>query len=417
MSDREPGERAKDIRRSSAASSAPPSAGRKRDAVCSRPGPRPRAGRSPAGRSRGRPRRATGRCPRTRTRDARPAIGPAARERGSRRAHRDRGSAVAAPRATGSAVPDDVADQARSEDAGRDARGVLVAASRRRPDRPAAPAPPRPRRGACPRRRSRGAASSPRLRRIEAERARAAPRTTRRSRRRAAGARGVRRIERPAGRSAGDDQERRRQQVAVGTRVEMRPGARRSSARHATGRRSRRVTLRIARRSDAVAALLELGAPLAGPSRSGAGPRGRFASVDRDDPVDLRGDADGRGEIPPGHSLADRPSSRGRPRARREPVVGILLCPARARVSASCGTPARPGRSRPGVVEEDRLRRLGPDVAPDDEDGRTSCGTSRNMTHRTNRQAAASTRRRATGNVAPAPTPRSRQPTGPGPRR
>ena len=70
---------------------APPRAGRK-------PTPSAPAGASPASRPisagarRGCPRRAIGRCPRRRSRDARPAIGPPARARASRRAPRDRGS-------------------------------------------------------------------------------------------------------------------------------------------------------------------------------------------------------------------------------------------------------------------------------------------------------------------------------------
>ena len=131
---------------------------------------------------------------------------------------------------------------------------------------------------------------------------------------------------------------------------------------------------------------------------------GSVRGVHGDDPVELRGDTDrgaiGGGPAGVGDRLADRALYRDKPGG------GILLRPARPRVGDRRGPRAAPDDRAP-VIEEDRLRRLGPDVAADDEDGRPP-GQSRMMTYRIRRPARGVKARRGRS---------PDQPTGPGPRR
>ena len=95
-------------------------------------------------------------------------------------------------------------------------------------------------------------------------------------------------------------------------------------------------------------------------------PERAVGAVDRDDPVDLGGDPEGshlgRGDARLIEDVGDDVAEGG------QPVRRVLLGPAGGRMPRAVRA-GRSGDRRALVVEEERLRRLGSDVAADDEDG------------------------------------------------
>ena len=203
---------------------------------------------------------------------------------------------------------------------------------------------------------------------------------------------------------------RRRQQVAVrdGVEVVTEPGDLRRSVRRVGVRAGQLARIR----SGSTRAVAAASSATARRSiQIGAGPSGRFAA-----------------------STATIPSSwaaipiRGAVRAGRPASADRVADRALYRRQATSPDPAPPSREPDGrprgpgatpddralVVEEDRLRRLGPHVAADDEDGGL-LGQSRMMTHRT--RPAVPRQGGVEGPNGRADESRTDQPTGPGPRR